>query len=398
MRESLGKNKSYLKSKKLSIINNSCREVLTSILNIVISVIDICIIFAVLFLFVESIILLIALIADICFEEKDFVLYLIQPICKYKDLIPTFGVFASVSIVPLIGIVFAIINDRKGQCKKIDEQFAKFKNLSLYLVDLPFGSWNSLVINNYRLFNEPVDDEKYYNISPILYYKYCLCLVFNNECFQSYKFILQSIEIENGIDNQIIRGAYNFRNISAFTADTTGIKDENLSKNKNSQDNRDNKDNEIGRTQLSIMLKRDENNKIVDYFRKNNLKFRKLILYVGLRFKQDTAFTKWKNALLGKYKYLFPVWRWFVNWTSERYHKVRLYKIELTLETIPRVVNFSHTQSKYDIADIDIKVTKRRHYKISIFEKMKSAYDKVENKIKKFKSDESAKNDGSTKK
>lgn len=61
MRESLGKNKSYLKSKKLSIINNSCREVLTSILNIVISVIDICIIFAVLFLFVESIILLIAL-------------------------------------------------------------------------------------------------------------------------------------------------------------------------------------------------------------------------------------------------------------------------------------------------------------------------------------------------
>ena len=42
MRESLGKNKSYLKSKKLSIINNSCREVLTSILNIVIIVIDIC--------------------------------------------------------------------------------------------------------------------------------------------------------------------------------------------------------------------------------------------------------------------------------------------------------------------------------------------------------------------
>ncbi len=385
MKKPLGKNKSGVTDKKLRTISDSSCEVLTSILNVVISIIDIFIIFALLFLFVGSIILLIALIADICFEEKDFVLYLIRPICKYKDLIPTFGVFASVSIVPLIGIVFTISQTRKKQCADINEQFARFKNLSLYLVDLPFGSWYSQVINNYRLFSDPVDDEKYYEIPPILYYDYSLCLVFNNECFQSYRFILQSIEIENGIDNQIIRNDDNFSLIPIFTADTTGIKDENLSKNKYNQDNKDNED---GRTQLSIMLKRDD--KIMNCLRKNNLRFRKLILYVSLRFKQDTAFTKWKNALLGKYKYFFPFWRWFVNWTSERYHKVRLYKIELTLETIPRVVNLSHTQSKYDIADIDIKVTKRRQYKIRIFTKIKTAYYKIANKIKKSKSDESA--------
>ena len=132
-----------------------------------------------------------------------------------------------------------------------------------------------------------------------------------------------------GIDNQIIRNDDNFSLIPIFTADTTGIKDENLSKNKYNQDNKDNED---GRTQLSIMLKRDD--KIMNCLRKNNLRFRKLILYVSLRFKQDTAFTKWKNALLGKYKYFFPFWRWFVNWTSERYHKVRLYKIVSKVNSI----------------------------------------------------------------
>lgn len=275
-----------------------------------------------------------------------------------RDLISVFGVIASVTFIPFITLCFSIMISNKEKAEKIDKEFAEFKELSFFVISMPFGIWNSQVINYQATF-----DKFLWEHIPLLDFDYCLCLVFNNKCFPSYEFLLNGISYfdENKSAEILLRNRSNSLEYPYFISDTSGI---------------NNGKNQHGTTQLSVLLQTNtfnksnednvilnENKNFIEYFMNDITKKKEISFNINIRNRGIKSFEKLRNALSGELKFRFPLFRTFFRHIIDKLQKTKQYDIKLKLESAPYSINEKKTKFKFNIVDIDISKTKGRYYK-----------------------------------
>ena len=305
--------------------------------------------------------------------------------CEKINLITAFGVFASVTFIPLLSFLLSLIVSNKSRNEKIDEEFGKFKKLSFYIISLPFGIWNSQVINYQGSF----ENFSWKRIS-LLDYDYCLCLAFNNDCFPYYELILNGISYykEKMIKRIELRNRDNALKYPYFISDTSGINVRSRNNEAECPYIKNNKKSQDGTTQLSVLLKtggyeagnkagdevKDRTEELNESECKNNREFIKYFIYdmtkkkeisfnIRLKTRENKSFKELCNALNGKFYYwFFPFIRTFFKWCIEKIQKVRQYEIRLRLESAPSIINERKTKFEFNIVDIDISTKKGRPY------------------------------------
>ena len=327
-------------------------KILIGIFNIIAMIIDVVLILAFVILISIALLLLLAIIfrsIDICKEYVNFINAKFVPTnlpdnTKGVDsLIATFGVFASIAVIPVISFIGSLFVSNKAKSEQVDEQFSKFKNLSLYLNSLPYGTWSNQVLNykNGKHSNSNV-------LKPLLDYDYCLCLLFNNDCFQSYEVKVAWVEyIKDGENISVFDDE-----IPYFISDTSGMSD---GEHKEST------------TLLSLLLeledadveeeKQIKSNFVEHLF--NEKETKQINLFVTLQPREYTAEELLSNLCKAKFAYAFPLIRSFYRKVVRNMQEGKCHKIELSLGASLKNINEENIKFKFEILDINIE-TKRR--------------------------------------
>lgn len=319
--------------------------------NFLFIIIDIIILLTVLFLFFSTLLFFVGII---CYGRNcdNIVFDTIRFLFRYNDitlegLITCFGVFSSVSLVPIVSYFVSSHVANKNNNNRISEALAEAESVNFYVATMPFGIWTGLEESYY---DHCIKEGRQIDDCPALMsHDYCLHLVFKGKIFQSYKIDVLNIGYEEYFEDglQLKKAKQNIIHLSdTFTTDTTGTFCGAF----------------VEGTSV-IALVNDRNVAPLNYLLSAPLNgMNKNIFYeVHIEQRDETEkhpfrqmFKPWENNL----RY-FPLIRCIYQFSIKHHRRITSYRFDMSIDSLPTDISGNRSKYQMAIADLDIRMIRK---------------------------------------
>lgn len=304
--------------------------------NIIFIIIDILVLLGFIFLCVNAVIYLLSIIGlELKLGNLTSCLF-----GSSKDVITNFGVFASVTIIPLFSFILSLMSEKRKNDNRISEALASATSIGLYLAKLPLGIWNGL-INSYYSYSMKYPNHPLY---PLLDYRSCLYLIFEGEVFQSYEINTINLSIKESSTSESLLG----EKAIAYSTDTTGISNGLFANGTN-----------------IFVLDKQEN--MFDRFFKSefNGKTQNLIYELDIKSRDERGKKIWASMFKDDLvcPTLFPIIKSIFYCLLNKINKYTLYRLEILTNNQLEPITENETKFQIPILDLDIKIIKKSKLK-----------------------------------
>lgn len=319
--------------------------------NTVFILIDILILSIIGLLFAASIITLLGIFCKV-FHIWDGLLswilcvFRIKKDCSISDLITYFGVFASITIVPIVSFLVSSHVANKKNTDHISEALAEAKQFQLYFVIFPFGGWTELVESH---FNHCIRERETKKKIGLLLYDYCFWLAFKGKFFQSYKIDVVSVGYDDYFDHEPSPKTPRFHPMDigdSFTNDTTGT----VCGDK------------IEGTSVVVLVSDDKKDTVNYYLgTPSSYKCKNVVFELHIEQRDESEKKVFSQMYAFKKNCLrfFPIIRLIYQFFLSHHSGLVSYRLELVLDSMPRVLSNNSTKYSFPINDLDIKTIRK---------------------------------------